>query len=175
MHRQLQTVRGAAGLEHQFWFDHTKSLRLNRSLGSNEFDAFCIRKLRQIGVYDFAPTFSTGHAYAEFFQPVEEYNYSYFGAFYSSPWSSIELNTRNSKIENLPAVRGTRHHELQDRCSHNGAEHRTRDTTSYLGHRCGNRAIAAAPSNDMTSAFRYDDACVLRISGRDCWLVSPSN
>jgi hypothetical protein len=33
-------------LEHPFWFDQVKGLRLNRSLGPNEFDAFYIRKLR---------------------------------------------------------------------------------------------------------------------------------
>jgi hypothetical protein len=27
----------------------------------------------------------------------------------------------------------------------------------------------------MTSSFRYDDACALAISGRDCWFVSPYN
>jgi hypothetical protein len=58
LHGRPRTVRGAAGLEHPFWFDQAKSLPLSRSLRSNKFDAFRIRKLRQIGVSDFAPTFS---------------------------------------------------------------------------------------------------------------------
>ena len=132
-------------------------------------------KLRQIGASNFAPTFSTGHVYEELSQPPQEYNCSYFGALYSPTWSPIELTTRNSKIENLPAVRRALHHKLQDRRIHNGAVRRTRGTMSFVGHRHGSRPIAAALAMGMTSAFRHDGACALRIGGRDCWFVSPDN
>jgi hypothetical protein len=162
-------------LEHPFWFDQADGLRLNRSLGSNEFDAFCIRKLRKIGVSDFAPTFSTSHVYEESFQPLEECGCSYFGALYSLTWSPVELTTRNSKIENLPAARRALHHILQDRRIHNGAVRRKRGTTPFVVHEYRSRPIAATLTSGMTSAFRHNDGCALRIGGRDCWFVPPDN
>ena len=46
---------------------------------------------------------------------------------------------------------------------------------SYVGHRHGIRPIAAALAMGMTSVFRHDGACALRIGGRDCWFASPYN
>jgi len=162
-------------LEPRFWFDHAKCRRLNRSLRSNEFNALCIRKLRLIGVSDFAPTFSTRHEYEESFQPLDEYSCSYFGALYSLTWSPIELTTRNSKIENLPAARRALHHKLRERRVHNDAVRRKRGTTPSAVHQHRSRPIAAMPTNRMTSAFRHNDACALRIGERDCWFVPRDN
>jgi hypothetical protein len=159
-------------LEHPFWFDQADGLRLNRSLGSNEFDAFCIRKLRKIDVSDFAPTFSTSHVYEESFQPLEECGCSYFGALYSLTWSPVELTTRNSKIENLPAARRALHHILQDRRIHNGAADRKRGMTPSAVHLYRSRPIVAELANVMTSAFRHNDAYTLHIRGRDSWVLA---
>ena len=113
--------------------------------------------------------------YEELSQPPDEYNCSYFGALCSPTWSPIEPTRRNSKVENLPAVRRALHHELQDRRIHNDAVRRTRGRMSYVGHRHGSRPIATALTMGMTSVFRHDGACALRIGGRDCWFVSPYN
>jgi hypothetical protein len=75
----------------------------------------------------------------------------------------------------LPAVRRALHHKLQDRRIHYEAVPRTRGTMSHVGHRHGIRPIAAALAMRMTSVFRHDGACALRIVGRDCWFASPDN
>jgi hypothetical protein len=46
---------------------------------------------------------------------------------------------------------------------------------SDVGHRHGGRPIAAALAMRMTSVFRQDGVCALRIGGRDCWFASPYN
>ena len=46
---------------------------------------------------------------------------------------------------------------------------------SYVGYRHLSRAIAAALTVGMTSGFRHDGGCALRIGGRDCWFASPYN
>ena len=146
-------------------------MRLDHSLRSNLFDAFSIRKLRQIDVSNFAPTFSTGQVYEQLFQPLEEYNCSDFGGLYSRTLSPIELTTRNSTFENLAALRRALRHKLPYRLILNGAVRRTRVTTSYVERRQGSRPNAAPPATGMTSAFRNDGAYALRIGRRDCWVV----
>jgi hypothetical protein len=172
LHGRPRTVRGAAEIQHPFRIGEGTSLWLDYSLRSNSFDVFCIRKLRQIDVSNFAPTFSTGHAYEEFFRPLEEYNCSYFGALYSLTRSPIEPTTRNSKIENLTVARRALNHKLQDRLIHNGAARRNRGTTSRVEHQYRSRPIAAGLANVMTSVFRHNDAYTLRIDGRESRAVA---
>jgi hypothetical protein len=111
----------------------------------------------------------------ELSQPPEQYNCSYFRALYSPTWSPLESTRRNSKIENLPTVRRALHHKLRDRRIHNDAVHRASGTMSHVGYRRGSRPIAATPAMGMTSVFRHDGACALRVGGRDCWFGSPDN
>jgi len=113
--------------------------------------------------------------YEELSQPPEQYNCSYFAALYSPTWSPLEPTRRNSKIENSPAVRRALHHKLQDRSIHNDAVRRARGRMSYVGHRHESRPVAATPPMGMTSVFRHDDACALRIGRRDCRFGSPDD
>lgn len=47
--------------------------------------------------------------------------------------------------------------------------------TPFALHEYRSRQIAATLTNGMTSAFRHNAGCALRIGGRDCCFVPPDN